>query len=71
VIEAAVISLKTNGQIGKKGFGNIYADHKPLSNRIAGYLKSPFENRIAALYVTEYRGWEGPPNVMEFELTAA
>ena len=40
----------------------------PLSNKLVSYLKSPFDDRLAAFYVTEYRGYEGPPNVINFEL---
>lgn len=36
--------------------------------KITGYLKSPFENRIAVFYQLIQRGWEGPPNVVEYEL---
>jgi hypothetical protein len=39
-----------------------------LSNKISGYLKSPYENKIAVFYEVENRGWEGPPNTISFEL---
>ncbi len=39
-----------------------------LSNKITGYIKSPFENRIALFFLQERRGYEGPPNVIELSL---
>lgn len=68
IAAASVISLKVNGVLGKKVYGKTYGSSGPLYNGVVGYLKSPFENRIAAFYALEYRGYEGPPNVIDFEL---
>ena len=73
-IEATVVSLTKNGALGKKIFGQKYETgdpnslSRPLSNKIAGYLKSPFQNKIAFIYLTEYPGYEGPPSVQGVEL---
>jgi hypothetical protein len=39
-----------------------------LSNKLWGYLQSPYDNRIVLFYESEKRGWEGPPNMMNLEL---
>jgi hypothetical protein len=77
-IAATTITMKVNGLARKKVFKKIYtykgSESPPatysttLSNKILGYLKSPYENKIALFYMVENRGWEGPPNVMEFQL---
>ena len=38
---------------------------------VAGYLKSPFEERIAIVMIYFRRGWEGPPHITSFELVGA
>lgn len=37
-----------------------------LDVQIAGYIKSPYEPRIAIALVNVCRGWEGPPNPVGF-----
>lgn len=39
-----------------------------LTNKLTGILESPFEKRVAVFVIQERRGWEGPPNVMSFDL---
>ena len=38
---------------------------------VVGYLKSPFEERIAIVVIYFRRGWEGSPHVTSFELVGA
>lgn len=38
---------------------------------VIGYLKSPFEERIAIVMIYFRRGWEGPPHTTNFELVGA
>ena len=38
---------------------------------VVGYLKSPFEERIAIVMIYFRRGWEGPPHTTSFELVGA
>ncbi len=38
---------------------------------VIGYLKSPFEERIAMVMIYFRRGWEGSPHVTSFELVGA
>jgi len=41
----------------------------PMSLRadVLGLLKSPFENRVAILMMSEQRGYEGPPNTVHLQ----
>jgi len=42
-----------------------------LSQLIAGYIMSPYEDRILIILKNERWGWEGVPSVVYFELTGA
>lgn len=67
LIKKTAIFLKRNGTIRKKVFTADYAGIV-LSNAIKGYLKSPFEDRIALFYMKENLGHEGGPNILRFNL---
>jgi hypothetical protein len=67
-IAAASIHLKKNNELDKKIYAERYEEYKPMSSKIAGYLQSPFENRVAVFFIQEHRGFEGPPNVISFDL---
>lgn len=43
----------------------------PLDVDVVGYLKSPFEDRIAAIVIEVYRGYEGPPHVTNIRILGA
>jgi hypothetical protein len=79
MLDESTISLLINGIEKKKIFSKKYAEpvsaegsaymiSMTISDKIPGYLKSPYENRIALFYMTEQRGYEGPPNVLKFRL---
>ena len=40
-----------------------------LATKVSGFLQSPFENRICIIISPEIRGYEGPPNVINFQLS--
>jgi hypothetical protein len=42
-----------------------------LSLEVVGQLKSPYEDRIAVIYSEIQRGYEGPPNVVQFGLSGS
>lgn len=48
-----------------------YPDAKPLYVGTVGYLKSPFEPRVAIILVEIYRGYEGPPHVGQLRIVGA
>jgi hypothetical protein len=47
------------------------AEGIPLYVGMAGYIKSPFEPRIAVILIEIYRGYEGPPNTGHLMLVGA
>lgn len=75
VIGSTSIALIVNGiekkKIFKKKYSDVFEGHNysiTLSNRILGYFKSPYENRIAVFLLTENKGYEGIPTVMNFDI---
>jgi hypothetical protein len=71
-IKETKIYLKANNKTQKKIYHKNFRPEKEgfsyqLSNTVFGYLKNPFENRIAIVYSPLYRGYEGPPNVYRIE----
>lgn len=40
------------------------AEHQPLAFSLVGVIKSPFEPRVVVVGIEQWRGWEGPPNVV-------
>jgi len=71
-IRETKIYLKSKNKTEKKIYHKNFRPEKQeysdqLSNTIFGYLKNPFENRIAIIYSPLYRGYEGPPNVYSIE----
>ena len=57
------------------GSKKIYEYYEPdysmmLGQTIAGHMISPYEDRLLILLKNERWGWEGPPNVVYFTLTA-
>ena len=62
----------TSLQNGKKTvFDQQYPEAKPLYVGMIGYLKSPFEPRVAIILVEIYRGYEGPPHVGSVRIVGA
>jgi hypothetical protein len=46
-------------------------DGLPLYVGLLGYVKSPFEPRIAVIMIEIYRGYEGPPNIGNVKIVGA
>jgi len=43
----------------------------PLDMKVMGYLRSPFEPRIAVILVEVSRGYEGPPHITHINVVGA
>ena len=66
------IVSKRNGK--KTVFDNTYGkpeDATPLAVKVLGYLKSPFEPRIAVMLTEVYRGYEGPPHTTHIKIVGS
>jgi hypothetical protein len=68
------LTLQINSQRnGKKTvLDYTYTDEAiPLYVGMVGYVKSPFEPRVAVILMEIYRGWEGPPNTGTVKIVGA
>lgn len=65
IISNAVLQLSSKRKGKKTIFEKTYkADESlPLDMKVLGYLKSPFEPRVAVVLVEVWRGYEGPPHI--------
>jgi len=64
-ISESSIQIKINNQFSKTIFSEKHKEYlRPLTNQIVGYFKSPYEQRVAFIYLTEYPGYEGVPTVL-------
>jgi hypothetical protein len=62
--------------LGKKSlFNEEYKGDKtyeaPLEIALAGAFKSPYEDRVAIVLLRVFRGWEGPPHVVDHQIIGA
>jgi hypothetical protein len=71
VITQSQIYLKSP-QLGQKQIAQKqYPASMIIGQQIAGCIISPFEDRIAVIVKSERWGYEGPPDVVEFQLFGA
>ena len=63
------LSSKRNGK--KTILDQPYLEVLPLYVGVVGYVKSPFEPRIAVILMEIHRGYEGPPHVGEVKIVGA
>lgn len=56
-------------QLGEKLVAEkIYEESMILGQQVVGCFVSPYEERIAIVIKSERWGWEGPPNIVEYEI---
>lgn len=73
IIDNAVLQLSSKRKGKKTIFEKTYKenDPMPLDIKVLGYLKSPFEPRIAVVMVEVWRGYEGPPHTTHTSIVGA
>lgn len=63
------LSSKRNGK--KTLFEKSYLEALPLDLKVLGYIRSPYEERIAVVMLEVYRGYEGPPHTGQIKIVGA
>lgn len=73
VIKNASLQLSSKRKGRKTIFEQTYKTDEilPLDMKVLGYLKSPFEPRVAVVMVEIWRGWEGPPHTTHTTIVGA
>ncbi len=71
IITKSTLFIKSP-QLGEKQIAEKnYEASMILGQQISGCLLSPYEDRVAIIVKSERWGYEGPPNVVEFEIFGA
>lgn len=67
-VSHSTIFLKSP-QLGEKMVAEkFYEESMILGQQVVGCFISPYEERIAVVVKSERWGWEGPPNIVEYEI---
>jgi hypothetical protein len=70
-IGKATLHLNSSRRGRKTILDHSYADSRPLKVGQLGYVRSPFEPRIAVLLMKVMRGYEGPPHTGRLQIVGA
>lgn len=71
IIGKATLQLNSSRRGKKTILDHSYAKSLPLHVALLGYVKSPFEPRIAVVLMQVIRGWEGPPHTGRVQIVGA
>lgn len=66
-------TLEINSRRGgtKSVYQTANAEYGPLDVKVLGYLKSPYQPRVAVIMIEVWRGYEGPPHVTNVKIAGA
>ena len=70
-VKKATLRLDSRRGGGKTIYEQAYPEYGPLAVKVLGYLKSPYEQRIAAIMIEVWRGYEGPPHTTHITVAGA
>lgn len=70
-IGRTTLELHSNRRGKKTILNETHPEVRPLSVGLLGYLKSPFEPRVAVVLMNIIRGWEGPPHTGDVQIVGA
>ena len=71
VVNRATLLVRSQRKGRKTVLDETFSEVRPLDLRVVGYVKSPYEPKIAIILVAVYRGYEGPPHVGEVKIVGA
>jgi len=71
IIGEATMQLNSSRRGKKTILDHSYPKSLPLHVGLLGYVKSPFEPRIAVVLMKVIRGWEGPPHTGDVQIVGA
>jgi hypothetical protein len=70
-VKKATLRLTSRRSGAKTVYEEAYPEYGPLGVRVLGYLKSPYEPRVAVVLAEAWRGYEGPPHVTHVGVVGA
>jgi hypothetical protein len=63
LVKKAELQINSRRGGAKTVYQEAYPEYGPLDVKVLGYLKSPYEPRVAVIVAEVWRGYEGPPHV--------
>jgi hypothetical protein len=70
-VKKATLRLTSRRSGAKTVYEEAHPEYGPLTVRVLGYLKSPYEPRVAVVMIEAWRGYEGPPHVTRIKVAGA
>jgi hypothetical protein len=70
-VKKATLRIASRRGGTKTIYDQAYTEYGPLDLKVLGYLKSPYEPRVAVLMVEVWRGYEGPPHTTQIKVAGA
>lgn len=71
LVDKVTLQLNSRRDGKKTILEQAYPEGRPLYVGVVGYVKSPFEPRIAVVLIEIHRGYEGPPHVGQVKIAGA
>jgi hypothetical protein len=70
-IKKATLQISSRGGGTKTVHEQSYPEYGPLDMKVLGYLKSPYEQRVAIIMLEVWRGYEGPPHTTHVKVAGS
>ncbi len=70
-IKKATLQISSRRGGAKTVHEESYPEYGPLDMEVLGYLKSPYEQRVAIILLGVWRGYEGPPHTTHVNVVGA
>ncbi len=70
-VKKATLQISSRGGGTKTVHEETYPEYGPLDVKVLGYLKSPYEQRVAIILLEVQRGYEGPPHVTNVKVVGS
>jgi hypothetical protein len=70
-VKKATLQISSRRGGTKTVYQESYPEYGPLDMKVLGYLKSPYEQRVAIILLDVQRGYEGPPHTTHVKVVGA
>lgn len=71
IIKKATLQVGSRRGGTKTVYEESHPEYGPLEIKVLGYLKSPYEPRVAVIIIEVWRGYEGPPHVTHIKVAGS
>ena len=71
VVKKATLRMTSTRSGAKTIYEEVHPEYGPLTVEVLGYLRSPYEPRVAVVLAEVWRGYEGPPHTTHLKVVGA